>query len=83
MSQNKINKIENDLNLKILKITQKIKSNHPELSKYLEEMPITIPDEKKPELSIKVLQNYFDTLNTILNKYEIEHPEKTSSIKLH
>lgn len=82
MNKNEINRdytqfeIENNLNLRILKITQLIHSAHPELSKYLEEMPVTIPDEKKPELNIKSLQNYYESLNSLLTKYELEHPKK-------
>jgi hypothetical protein len=66
--------IENDLNNKIIKITQKINIDHPELIKYLDEMPITIPDEKDPDLNFITLQNYYDSLITFLSKYEIEHP---------
>lgn len=68
--------IINNLNLRILKITQKIHDDHHELSKYLEEMPITIPDEKDPELNITTLQNYYESLNSLLTKYELEHPKK-------
>ena len=39
---------ENDINSKILKITMKIRDQYPELSKYIEEMEETIPDEKNP-----------------------------------
>lgn len=37
-------KTEKELNEAILKITSKIHSEYPELSKYLSEIPITIPD---------------------------------------
>ena len=60
---------ENELNAKILKITITIKDQHPELSKYIEEMPVTIPDEKHPDITRKNLQEYYDSLNSILNKY--------------
>ncbi len=66
---------EKDLNSKILKITLKINDQYPELSKYLEEMPVTIPDEKNPEITIKNLLTYFDSLNIILNKYILEHSD--------
>lgn len=32
-----------------------IKDQHPELSKYIEEMPVTIPNEKHPEITLKSL----------------------------
>lgn len=66
---------EKDLNSKILQITLKINDQYPELSKYLEEMPVTIPDEKNPEITIKNLLTYYDSLNTILNKYILEHSD--------
>lgn len=65
---------DKDLNSKILQITMKIKDQYPELTKYIEEMPVTIPDEKNPEITPKNLQTYFDSLNSVLNKYLLEHP---------
>lgn len=62
-----------DLNSKILKITMTIKDQYPELSKYLEEMPVTIPGEKNPEITLKDLKTYFDSLNSMLKKYILEH----------
>lgn len=65
---------ESDLNAKILKITMTIKDQYPELSKYIEEMQVTIPDEKNPEITLKNLKTYYDALNAVLNKYIVEHP---------
>lgn len=56
-------------NKKILDITILINEKHPELSKYLEEMPITIPDESNPEINIKGLRDYYNSLNSLLNRY--------------
>ncbi len=64
---------EQDLNAKIMKITLEIQEQYPELSKYLEEMPITIPDEKNPEITRKNLGAYYDSLKTVLDKYILEH----------
>ena len=66
-----------DLNLKILKTTLLIKDKYPELSKYIEEMKVTIPDETNPQITLKNLQAYYDSLNSMLNNYILEHPEKT------
>lgn len=66
---------EKDLNSKILEITLKIKDRYPELSKYIEEMPVTIPDEKTPEITQKNLKAYYDSLNDVLSKYLLEHPD--------
>lgn len=64
---------EKDMNSKILEITMNIKNQYPELSKYLEEMPVTIPDEKHPEITLKSLNAYYNSLTTILNRYILEH----------
>jgi hypothetical protein len=67
---------EKELNTKILKITMTIKDKYPELSKYIEEMPETIPDEKHPEITSNNLKTYYDSLNSALSKYILEHPIK-------
>ena len=64
---------EKELNSKILKITMFIKDLYPELSKYIEEMNETIPDEKNPEITLKNLRTYYDSLDMMLNKYTLEH----------
>lgn len=64
----------NELNAKILKITLQIQNQYPELYKYLEEMPITIPDEKKPKITRYSLKQYYESLNSSLTKYILEHP---------
>lgn len=67
-------KTEKMLNDDILKITMDIQNQYPELSKYLEEMPVTIPTEKKPEITAANLQSYYDSLQSVLTKYKIKHP---------
>jgi hypothetical protein len=57
----------------ILKITMTINEKYPELSKYLLEMPVTIPDEDDPEITIKNLKQYYTSLKVILDKYILEH----------
>ncbi len=65
-----------DLNSKILKITLLIKENYPELSKYIEEMPVTVPDVKNPGITLTNLKSYYDSLDTLLNDYIKEHQNK-------
>lgn len=65
---------EKNLNSNILEITMKIKDKYPELSKYLDEMTVSIPDEKNPEITFKNLKTYYDSLNSMLSKYILEHP---------
>ncbi|MBU1370228.1 MAG: hypothetical protein KJ578_12500 [Bacteroidetes bacterium] len=64
--------IENDLNEKILKITLKIKEQYPELYQYLEEMPVTVPAENDPEISLNQLNTYYESLIALLKKYKVE-----------
>jgi hypothetical protein len=69
---------ENELNLKILEITMTIQEKYPELSEYLGEMPVTIPDNKSPEINVKNLRAYFNSLTSLLENYIREHkPEGT------
>jgi hypothetical protein len=70
--------IEKDLNDRILKITLKIKDQHPELYKYIEEMTVTLPYKIDPEITIKNLENYYNSLSEMLEKYLLENPSNTT-----
>jgi len=72
-----------DLNEKILRITQEIQRDHPELYKYISEMTDTIPDEKNPELYTKALKDYYESLLSMVKRYEKEKAksEKTDPNK--
>jgi hypothetical protein len=75
--QKKIVDYENalkDLNSKIMSITLAISDQYPELSAFLEEMPATIPNEDNPEMTLSHLLAYYESLNSILNNYKLEHP---------
>jgi hypothetical protein len=56
-------------NSDILTTTLLIHQQHPELSKYLEEMSITIPDSDNPVISNQVLMDYAESLRVLLHKY--------------
>lgn len=64
-----IMKTEKELDIAILQITMKIKEHYPELSKYILEMPDTIPNVENPEMNGKALQEYYDSLDTLLKDY--------------
>lgn len=66
-------KTQAQLNADILKITLMIRKKYPELSKYISEMPITIPDVESPEINVKILQDYYDSLDSIMKKYGKSH----------
>jgi hypothetical protein len=62
-----------DFTARILAITTKIKQEHPELYPYLEEMAITLPDEKNPDVDTDALKEYYELLVVLLDKYNISH----------
>jgi NADH:ubiquinone reductase (H+-translocating) len=66
-------KTEKQLNKEILDTTSNIKENYPELSKYSDEMTITIPDEETPEINAKSLKEYNDSLNAMVKGYADRH----------
>ncbi|OFZ54646.1 MAG: hypothetical protein A3D92_22655 [Bacteroidetes bacterium RIFCSPHIGHO2_02_FULL_44_7] len=61
---------------KILRVTSIIKLKFPELSKFLDEVPQSDFDPKHPKISLKDLNAYYQSLSSILNKYELEHRGK-------
>lgn len=62
-------KSENELYSDILNVTMKIKTQFPELSMYILEMPITIPNVENPKINQEVLQEYYDSLSILLKDY--------------
>ena len=59
----------------IIQITREIEDNYPELKKYLDERPITLPDENDPNARVddKVLSEYLKGLKEMVSKYKQEH----------
>lgn len=64
-----INELQND----ILNITMTIQKLFPELSKYLVEVTVTIPNEKSPEIDATTLEDYLNTLRSLLFTYTNNH----------
>ncbi len=69
------NSLEKEFDSRILKITMTILEKYPELYQYIEEMQETIPDEKNPQLTLKNLKTYYNSLHSMLNNYLLEHPQ--------
>lgn len=61
------------LNSKILEITMLIHKKHPELSKFIEEFPVTIPNQRNPEITIENLESYYNSLSNMVTKYNLNH----------
>lgn len=69
---------EHDLMDRITKMTNLIQEKYPEFGEFIGEMPITIPNDPSPQVNIRMLQDYFDSLCQILKKYEsTNNPEKS------
>jgi hypothetical protein len=71
-SEKKCSHTEKELNAEILKITMRIKDHYPELSKYIEEMSATIPDERNPGVTKENLAIYLHSLSVMLSRYIAE-----------
>ncbi|MDP2176375.1 MAG: alpha/beta fold hydrolase [Bacteroidota bacterium] len=61
------------INQKILELTNEIRDKYPELLKYLNEMPISIPNKENPEVHTDQLKAYYNQLLEILNQYKETH----------
>ena len=70
-------KTEKELNDDILKITMTIQEKFPELSKYISEMPETMPGPSSPEVTIKNLTDYYNSLDVLLKKHAANHSNAT------
>jgi hypothetical protein len=55
-------------NEKIILLIESLKKLHPELIGFLDEMKITLPDIKDPQINIEALKEYF---NELLNMQHI------------
>jgi pimeloyl-ACP methyl ester carboxylesterase len=62
-------KTELELNELILGITNNIREHHPELVEQLGESPITVPYEENPEITVKTLTSYYDSLLVLLDEH--------------
>lgn len=60
------------INKQIMETSTRILTAYPELHPYLNEMPVCIPDERNPELTLQQLTAYNDALNVLLEKYIAE-----------
>ncbi len=49
----------------IARVTRDIETNYPEIYKYLDENPITIPNMEYPKINASELQDYLNTLNEL------------------
>ena len=64
---------EKKINELIINITNCIHKNYPELVEFIDEMPITLPNQKHPELNVKSLTSYYNSLVNVVEEYEENH----------
>ena len=69
-------KTEKKLLTEITRLTTSIETNYPELYKHLEEIPLTIPSEDDPEITIRSLQDYLESLKQLLKHHLETHKHK-------
>jgi len=51
---------------KIVQLTTNIETNYPELYRFLNENPLTIPAINHPHIDKKIMEEYLDTLKQLL-----------------
>ena len=56
---------EHEWNKKIMLMIKNIQQHHPELLKFLDEIPLTIPKENNPQINVKILKEYYESLEKI------------------
>lgn len=62
-------KTENEISKDIIATTLGIQKDFPELSKYIIEMPVTIPNVANPKITADNLKDYNESLNALVTKY--------------
>ncbi len=60
----------------IVRLTSNIETNYPELYRFLDENPITIPSSQHPDVSIAALKEYLDELKKLLMHHLQTHKTK-------
>ncbi|MCB0793346.1 MAG: hypothetical protein KDB88_01295 [Flavobacteriales bacterium] len=63
----------------ITQLTTRIATEHPELYKYLEENPLTLPTQAKPEVDIPALRSYLVSLRRLLSDHLRTHGTRDPS----
>lgn len=56
-----------DWNEKIMSLIEILKEDHPELINFLDEIPMTIPDDIDPHITVNILKEYYQTLQDLEN----------------
>jgi hypothetical protein len=57
----------------ISQLTIEIRDKYPEMAKYLNEMTVTNPDIEHPDINLQVLNDYYESLKMMIDRYATEH----------
>lgn len=66
-------KTDQEINKDILRITGTITEKFPELLKFIEEMPLRIKYTGGDDIDTRHLEEYYNSLETLLEKYSKDH----------
>jgi len=73
-------KTKTEIEQNILKITSTIQQEYPELLKFFIEMPVNNSEDEA--INLKSLEEYYDSLEELVDKYAKTHPETKSKENL-
>ncbi|HUH28995.1 hypothetical protein [Gelidibacter sp.] len=65
-------KLSQSILSEIMQVTRDIEQNYPELEKFLDERPMTLPDENDPDAKVdnEALEKYLSSLKNLVKKYK-------------
>lgn len=68
-------KLSQNILAEIAQVTRDIEDNYPELQKYLDENPMTLPegDNANVEVDNQAFREYLNSLKELVSKYNKEH----------
>jgi len=67
------------LNREIRQLTEEIGRKHPELMKYMEELPLSVPSGGERKEDREILEEYRDSLRAILLGYTDKNKKKSKT----
>lgn len=62
-----------EINKSILLLEGKLRSDFPELVKYIPEMPVKLSYEADTDIKIKNLEDYYNSLKELMQHYALSH----------
>ena len=60
----------------ITQLTNNIETNYPELYRFIDENPMTIPSSNHPQITKEIMEDYLGSLKQILKKHLETHKSK-------